>query len=60
MKTQLHNPVNPTEDQIITGIAEYFDCPPAVALSWLTQLFTHFNPKAAAERLVLKESHANE
>lgn len=51
MTTKLTDGVNPTEVEIIQGLARQFDCPEAVALSWLTQLFRHFDPKAAAEAL---------
>lgn len=44
-------PNRPTDSEIIRGIALQFDCPEAVALSWLTLMFVHFDPRAMAERL---------
>lgn len=41
----------PTDTAIIQGIAQHFGCPDAVALSWLTSMFRHFDPRAEAERL---------
>lgn len=49
--SRLYDEANPSEEQLIEGLAAQFGCPEAVALSWLTQLFAHFDPKAAAERL---------
>lgn len=44
----------PTDDAIVLGIAEHFGCPEAVALSWVTSMFRHFDPRAAAERLATR------
>lgn len=52
--------INPTDDEIIHGLAAQFKCPAAVALSWLTQMFRHFDPKAAAERLAAYEAEHRE
>jgi hypothetical protein len=46
----------PSEDDLIVGIAKQFDCPQAVALSWLIQTFIHFNPRQASERLAQREA----
>lgn len=42
----------PSDDEIIAGLAKAFDCPDTVALSWLTSMFRHFDPRAAQERMV--------
>lgn len=41
----------PTDDDIVRGIALHFGCPDAVALSWLTSMLVHFDPRAASERM---------
>lgn len=45
----------PTDDEIVVGLAKHFGTPEAVALSWLTGMFVHFNPREAAERLAERE-----
>lgn len=41
----------PTEDELISALADYFQAPEAAAISWLSSIKNRFDPKAAAERL---------
>ena len=54
--TRLDVNVNlPNEDTLIRVIAEAFDSPEAVVISWLSTAFQHgFNSKAAYERLAAR------
>lgn len=49
----------PSDDEIVIGLAAQFKCPEAVALSWLAGMFTHFNQREAAERLAERQHDAS-
>lgn len=51
---KLTDGVNPTPTEIIQAIATHFECPEAVALSWVTQMFRHFDPKLMTEALAAR------
>jgi hypothetical protein len=48
----------PSDDELVAGLARGFGCPESVALSWLTSMFQHFDPRSAAEALVERETQA--
>lgn len=47
----LYNGGAPSEDDMISALATYFDAPKSAAISWLTMIHIRFDAKAAAERL---------
>lgn len=51
---KLTDNVNPTDTQLVQAVAKQFDCPEAVALSWLTNMFRHFDPKRMTEELAAR------
>ena len=50
----LFNGGQPTEDELIQGLAQAFEAPEAAAISWLAAIHNRFDAKAAQERLAAR------